>query len=109
MSYADDLLDHSPEVQREGFTNFKHWRVIQVGLGGGTTNWFTHYPEAAQFRFDHGGELTGVSCEDFESVWPEDWREPHMHGGGSDGERPEATKPTPRADARRSQRSGRLV
>ncbi len=108
MSYADDLLDQTPAPQREGFTNlYPHWKVVQAGPGGGTTNWFSNHAEAGFFQLAHGGTITGVSCEDFESAWP--WRRPHLHGASSDGERQEATEPTPRSDARRSQRLGRLV
>ncbi len=106
MSYADDLFDHSPGSQREGFTNYKHWRVVQTGKGG-TTNWFASRVEAARFAAGFDMTVEGVSCEEFESAWP--WNEPHRHGGGSDGERQVATEPTPYSDARRSQRRGRLV
>ncbi len=108
MSHADDIVDRSHAPLRQGFTNYKHWRVIQTGRGG-TTNWFASRPEAAQFAAGLDVRIEGITCEEFELAWPEDWREPHMHGGGSDGERREATEPTPRSDARRSQRLGRLV
>ncbi len=108
MTYADDIFDSRPAQAREGFTNFKHWRVIQTGEGG-TTNWFASRPEAARFAAGLNVRIEGITCEEFESAWPEDWREPHMHGIGSDGERRSEPKPTPRSDARRSQRLGRLV
>jgi hypothetical protein len=111
MSYADDLYDLTPAPQREGFTNSKHWRVVQTAPEGhGTTNWFASRSEAATFAAHLGFDvrIEGVSCEEFESAWPEDWREPHMHGSGSEnGERQE--EPLPRSDARRSQRLGRLI
>jgi hypothetical protein len=107
VSYADDLLDQTPAPQREGFTNFPHWRVTQTGPRGGTTNWFSNHAEAAFFQLAHGGTIAGVSCEDFEEAWP--WRRPHIHGGGSVGERQETPEPTPQSDARRSQRAGRLM
>ncbi len=98
MSYADDLLDQTPAPQREGFTSFPHWRVTQAGPQGATTNWFSNHAEAAFFQLDHGGTITGVSCEDFESAWP--WRRPHTHGASSDGERQRATElDTARSDA----------
>ncbi len=108
MSYADDLLDNRPAPQREGFTNYKHWRVVQTG-DGGTTNWFATRSDAGRFQSEYGGIVTGVSCEEFDSAWPEDWREPHIHGTGSVGERLGTPEPTPQSDARRSQRRGRLV
>ncbi len=106
MSYSDDLFDQTPAPQREGFTNYRHWKVVQTGQGG-TTNWFASHSEAVFFKVDHGGILIGVTCEEFESAWP--WPRPHLHGASPDGERQEATEPTPQADARRSQRLGRLI
>ena len=110
MSYADDLLDNSPAPQREGFTNFAHWRVTQTGPRGGTTNWFSSRREAGQFQFEHGGTIAGVTCDDFEGGWPVGWRKPHKHGASPDGERQRATElDTARSDARRSQELGRLI
>lgn len=59
-----------------------HYKVTQtMPEGHGTINWFDDLRKAEQFANRLAGEvvITGHTCEQYESMWPQSMRHPHFH------------------------------
>jgi len=73
---------------QESTTTYHHWKVEQrMPSGGGTTNWFTSKTQARSFADSISGAVSiiGETCEDYEAIWPEDYRQTHWHVEESGG------------------------